>query len=60
MLDIIFIALWITNRNRARNAVDPYEREKYAKRAKIFGWLEVANLVLGVLLAIVIINSSPR
>ncbi|MEE1783186.1 hypothetical protein PUR71_09690 [Streptomyces sp. SP17BM10] len=60
MLDIIFIVLWVTNRNRARNAVDPDEREKYAKRAKIFGWLEIANLAFGVLLAILIISSSPR
>ncbi|MEU8515863.1 hypothetical protein AB0C76_30430 [Kitasatospora sp. NPDC048722] len=60
MLDIIFIALWVTNRNRARTAVDPYQREKYARRAKIFGWLEIANLAFGILLGIVIINSSPR
>ncbi|MGW2250149.1 hypothetical protein ACWCXH_08110 [Kitasatospora sp. NPDC001660] len=60
MLDIIFIALWLTNRSRARTAIDPYDREKYAKRAKIFGWLEIANIVVGVLLAIAIINSSPR
>ncbi|MFD7902726.1 hypothetical protein ACFV4F_38120 [Kitasatospora sp. NPDC059722] len=60
MLDIIFIVLWVTNRNRARTAVDPYEREKYAKRAKIFGWLEIANLGFGILLAILIITSSPR
>ncbi|MBV6696653.1 hypothetical protein [Kitasatospora aureofaciens] len=58
MLDIIFIALWVTNRNRARTAIDADDREKYAKRAKIFGWLEVANLVFGILLAVAIISNG--
>lgn len=61
MLDIIFITLWLVNRGKAKQARIAGEIEdavKYAKRAKIFGWLEIANLVLGLCLGLLLVTSG--
>ncbi|MFE9428586.1 hypothetical protein ACFYNO_37225 [Kitasatospora sp. NPDC006697] len=59
MLDVIFIALWLTNRGKARRALPGTgEQERYARRARIFGWLEIANLVVGVLIAIAVLHGG--
>jgi len=61
MLDVIFIALWLINRSKAKKARAEgrvADAAVYAKRAKIFGWIEVCWLVVSVIIGILLVVGS--